>query len=212
MSFGCVLCHFVFIAALLWLWCKFYDPEGSNHLGTLSDSCSPISQAPSWQNKGKPACSSKTEGSLLLFWWGLSPKDGALRLVRLRIHWSSVHRALCDLPWEVTSPSQGTSKGSAYQQLWLEIMLNDRHASFLPHHFTSQLLEKCESLVVLAQCYRRAAFPVPPARGKQKTNPYIPADSGSLSQCTSAIIVWHTGHRFHTELEIKFTHHFKAST
>lgn len=81
MSVGCVVCHFTFIAALLRLWCKFYDPEGSNGLGTLSDIFSPISQATFWQNKAKPACSKKTEGSLLLFWCALSPKDGALQLV-----------------------------------------------------------------------------------------------------------------------------------
>lgn len=56
-------------------------------------------------------------------------------------------------------------------------------------HITSQLLQKQESLLVLAQCYRSAALPVTPARGRQKIYiPHIPPDSGSLSQCTSAII------------------------
>lgn len=55
----------------------------------------------------------------------------------------------------------------ASQQLGFEIMLNDKHASFLPHHFTSQLLQKQESLLVLAQCYKSNAFPVLPEGGRK---------------------------------------------
>lgn len=84
MSIGCVLCHFTFIAALLQLWCKFYDPEGSNRLGTLSDIFSPISQATFWQNKAKPARSKKDwrVSAVVLVWFvseGWSPPAGLVK-------------------------------------------------------------------------------------------------------------------------------------
>lgn len=125
-----------------------------------------------------------------------------------------MHRALCDLLWEVTSQSQGTCESSASQQPRFEIMLNDKCASFLPHHFTSQLLEEQESLLVLAQCNRSYCLSSSPCQRKGENKSictYRLRQPSPVHQCHNQ----YTGpcqDRFHTELERKLTLQFIAST